>query len=493
MPGEELMKVLPELNPAALIETDVDGEIYYISPATTSLFPDCCDDILNTPLLNDLVQMHTELKNEPGHRKVREIKIGENWYRQVLHLTPESGRIRTSVIDITQDKHTEETLQQQNAYLAALHEITLGLISRHEINELLEAIVTRVGQLLGTAHGFVFLHEPGEEEIEQKVGVGMFVASIGVRLVKGAGASGRVWETGQPIVLTDYDKWEHRPLIFTDLHVKALAAAPLRLHHEVVGTIGVAFDRDSDRQFTDTEMEFLKRFADLASLALSNVRLFSETQDQAQKMILLNEMGRKMSVAGGQKNIFQVIIDYAPRIIPSCHVSVALPAQTCQQLELYTLQDSTGMLPTGLCFDYEGTLLGKAFKQKQLLNLPDLKACPEPDAVKFSEMCLRAALHAPMISGDLVIGILTVGSEKPGFFSAHDENLLMQIASTLAVMLENNHLFMDAQQARTAAETATAAKSTFLATMSHEIRTPMNAIIGMTSLLLIRRLTRRTA
>ncbi|WP_127479491.1 hybrid sensor histidine kinase/response regulator [Nocardioides pantholopis] len=42
----------------------------------------------------------------------------------------------------------------------------------------------------------------------------------------------------------------------------------------------------------------------------------------------------------------------------------------------------------------------------------------------------------------------------------------------------------DLVAARTAAEEANAAKSTFLATMSHEIRTPMNAVIGMTGLLL---------
>ena len=40
------------------------------------------------------------------------------------------------------------------------------------------------------------------------------------------------------------------------------------------------------------------------------------------------------------------------------------------------------------------------------------------------------------------------------------------------------------ESAKTAAEAAAVAKTTFLASMSHEIRTPMNGVIGMTSLLL---------
>lgn len=68
--------------------------------------------------------------------------------------------------------------------------------------------------------------------------------------------------------------------------------------------------------------------------------------------------------------------------------------------------------------------------------------------------------------------------------------LVLQGASILAVLLANRAMVRrvrdataEARESRRQAESASEAKSSFLAAMSHEIRNPMNGVIGMTELL----------
>ena len=58
---------------------------------------------------------------------------------------PDGGRMLT-YFDITDLVH-------QNEYLAALHETTVGLISRLDVKDLLQTLITRAGQLLNAPMG----------------------------------------------------------------------------------------------------------------------------------------------------------------------------------------------------------------------------------------------------------------------------------------------------------------------------------------------------
>src|SRR5439155_6791678 len=127
------------------------------------------------------------------------------------------------VRDITERKQAEEQVRQQNEYLAALHETSLGLMNRLELADLFEAIILRAATLVGTSHGYIYVVEPNQEEIVVQAGVGIFNQNIGFKLKYGEGLAGRVWQTGEPISINDYGTWAGRATNLDYMRLHAVA------------------------------------------------------------------------------------------------------------------------------------------------------------------------------------------------------------------------------------------------------------------------------
>ncbi len=70
------------------------------------------------------------------------------------------------------------------------------------------------------------------------------------------------------------------------------------------------------------------------------------------------------------------------------------------------------------------------------------------DAIRFANPYLpdtHSELALPLLSGDKVLGALTIQSSQPEAFDEDDITILQNIADTLAIAIENAHLFQEAQ------------------------------------------------
>lgn len=217
--------------------------------------------------------------------------------------------------DVTDRRHFEETLYRQNEYLAALHEMALGLIARLDLDELLEALVLRAKELLKASNGILYLVDSRQGELVRRVAIGFTSEHPQASVKFGEGIIGRIWQTGKPFLYVEDQVW---PLDLPEPDrglTGSLIAVPLTHNtgtsnglmattgltrpsaQQVVGVLGLGQTGTMDGAFGYEEVELLSRFGQLASIALDNARLYmaaqqareaAEAANQAKSIFLAN-------------------------------------------------------------------------------------------------------------------------------------------------------------------------------------------------------------
>jgi putative two-component system response regulator len=95
----------------------------------------------------------------------------------------------------------------------------------------------------------------------------------------GKGLAGRVWHSGEPLVVDDYHRWHGREKTFDGVAFCAVVGVPLEAGGRVLGVVGLARDKQGE-SFGEAEVALLTRFGRLASLALENARLYATAQEE---------------------------------------------------------------------------------------------------------------------------------------------------------------------------------------------------------------------
>jgi PAS domain S-box-containing protein len=182
------------------------------------------------------------------------------------------------VRDITERKQVQQALEQRNTQLEALRQVGLDIIARLDLGALLLSIVSRAAETLGGNTAGVYLHRPEQDMIEWAVASGPHAEPMGTMLQRGEGLAGKVWESGEPIVVNDYRHWEGRAAIFDAYPFSAIVGVPVRYRSEFLGVLVV--HKDAPQTFSQADAEMLDMLAAQAAVAIRNARLYDKARQE---------------------------------------------------------------------------------------------------------------------------------------------------------------------------------------------------------------------
>jgi PAS domain S-box-containing protein len=291
MESREQYRALLGAIPDPVVIYDAQGNATYVNKAFEKVYGWKKEDLLGGQI--DFVPPGEVENTRAGWEQV--LKKGQTFFEtrrynrsgRELNIQASSASIRNhqgepiaSIVihrDVSERRRAEKTLNQQFKYLSALHQTTLGLISRRDLKDLLKTIVARSAELVGVPYGFIYLYDPDTELLTLEVGTGIFKGYIGRRIKPGLGLAGQTWETGEPIVINDYQSWEGRDPDAKWDRIQAVAGIPIKSKTEVIGVIGVS-DDNKNTQITGNEIGVLTRFAQLTAIAIENARLYQQME-----------------------------------------------------------------------------------------------------------------------------------------------------------------------------------------------------------------------
>jgi formate hydrogenlyase transcriptional activator len=267
--------------------------------------------------------------------------------------------------------------------------------------------------------------------------------------------SGIVLETQEPYVLEDLASENRFPKIiqaYAAEGIHSVCILPLTTAQRRLGTIG--FGKKVQQRFTESEINFLGQIAKQVALAVDNALNFQSAQayqvqlaQERDRLRLLLEVNNAVVSILDLRELLNTIAASLKRVIQHEYTALTLFVPELNKMRLLVLDTPPAGGPTmdEALLPVENTPPGQAFSRREAIiaNPADWGAHDSSLLRHIEAAGIRAICSVPLVSRNRAIGALNLASTREGAFTQKDVDLLNQVASQVAIAIENALAFQE--------------------------------------------------
>ncbi|MGE3401875.1 MAG: GAF domain-containing protein [Vicinamibacterales bacterium] len=217
--------------------------------------------------------------------------------------------------------------------LRAIQAITDSTLVTLTVDELLKELLARLRQTLRCGNALVYLPDPeAPHQLLVRAWDGLVVDSIrDLRVPVGAGLSGRVFATHQPVIVEDMRTLDYSGIAGVDLPAilaswQSAMGVPLRVADRVIGVVAVTSKQP--RQFTQDDLGLIMLVAERVAPVIERRRLVDQMRRANDR---LKRLSRRLLHAQeeGRRRIAVELHDELGQVLTATKIHIDFAARLC--------------------------------------------------------------------------------------------------------------------------------------------------------------------
>jgi PAS domain S-box-containing protein len=337
--------------------------------------------------------------------------------------------------------------RQRNAELALINGVQEAIAGELEPQAIYDTVGDRIREVFDAPAVFI-------SRLDEATGLVEFpyIIELGERLQAEPspprGVSKHVIETGESVLVTDVDSGVERfgREILAGEWPKSGLFVPLVSGGKATGVISLQ-NIDREHAFSESDQQLLETLAGSLSVALENARLVHETRQRNAELALINSVQDAIAGELDSQAIYDAVGDRIRDVFDA------------QVVQISTLDETTGLLhdpyiiERGKRLQAEPRPLG-GFTQHVLETRKPLLVAENVDveSERYGSTIVageepKSVLFVPLVIGGKATAAISLQNiDREHAFGESDQQLLMTLAGSLSVALENARLVHETRQ-----------------------------------------------